>query len=163
MSSTDVRKQAPSTHQDEQRDTKRGWIWFITGPTACGKTTIAKSLAESLGFTFVEGDDVGVLSLPFIIRFFSFPILPVKTQTRPCLFYKCSTQHPKYFCTRSFIKSFIDRSYPQHNRQRLRSSLLIPLSVPGFILIAFHSHLPSSLNPTGYYTPYTRLYPPYTS
>jgi gluconokinase len=34
------------------------WIWFITGPTACGKTTVAKSLAESLGFMFVEGDDV---------------------------------------------------------------------------------------------------------
>ncbi|KAK4161380.1 shikimate kinase [Cladorrhinum sp. PSN259] len=33
------------------------WIWFITGPTACGKTTIAKSLASRLGFTFVEGDD----------------------------------------------------------------------------------------------------------
>ncbi|AEO67347.1 be0e1316-b54f-41cf-9db2-9a108c3fbeda [Thermothielavioides terrestris] len=33
------------------------WIWFITGPTACGKTTVAKSLAESLGFMFVEGDD----------------------------------------------------------------------------------------------------------
>lgn len=33
------------------------WIWFITGPTACGKTTIAKSLGRSLNFTFVEGDD----------------------------------------------------------------------------------------------------------
>ncbi|GAB1318402.1 Gluconokinase [Madurella fahalii] len=33
------------------------WIWFITGPTACGKTTIAKALAHNLGFAFVEGDD----------------------------------------------------------------------------------------------------------
>ncbi|KAK5653238.1 hypothetical protein OQA88_9137 [Cercophora sp. LCS_1] len=33
------------------------WIWFITGPTACGKTTIAKALATNLNFTFVEGDD----------------------------------------------------------------------------------------------------------
>ncbi|KAK4121481.1 carbohydrate kinase, partial [Parathielavia appendiculata] len=33
------------------------WICFITGPTACGKTTIAKGLAQSLGFVFVEGDD----------------------------------------------------------------------------------------------------------
>ncbi|KAK3986811.1 shikimate kinase [Cladorrhinum sp. PSN332] len=33
------------------------WIWFITGPTACGKTTIAKALASRLKFTFVEGDD----------------------------------------------------------------------------------------------------------
>ncbi|KAK3399617.1 P-loop containing nucleoside triphosphate hydrolase protein [Sordaria brevicollis] len=33
------------------------WIWFVTGPTACGKTTVAKALARELGFTFVEGDD----------------------------------------------------------------------------------------------------------
>lgn len=39
----------------------RRWIWFITGPTACGKTTIAKALACHLGFTFVEGDDVRVV------------------------------------------------------------------------------------------------------
>jgi len=38
---------------------RKRWIWFITGPTACGKTTIAKALAENLNFTFVEGDDVG--------------------------------------------------------------------------------------------------------
>lgn len=37
---------------------RKRWIWFITGPTACGKTTIAKALAENLKFTFVEGDDV---------------------------------------------------------------------------------------------------------
>ncbi|KAM7216801.1 P-loop containing nucleoside triphosphate hydrolase protein [Rhypophila decipiens] len=36
---------------------QKRWIWFITGPTACGKTTIAKALAEKLNFTFVEGDD----------------------------------------------------------------------------------------------------------
>lgn len=36
------------------------WIWFVTGPTACGKTTIAKSLADNLGFNFVEGDDVRI-------------------------------------------------------------------------------------------------------
>ncbi|KAK0627327.1 hypothetical protein B0T14DRAFT_134865 [Immersiella caudata] len=33
------------------------WIWFATGPAACGKTTIAKALAEDLHFTFLEGDD----------------------------------------------------------------------------------------------------------
>ncbi|KAK3389858.1 P-loop containing nucleoside triphosphate hydrolase protein [Podospora didyma] len=33
------------------------WIWFIAGPTACGKTTIAKALAKDLDFTFLEGDD----------------------------------------------------------------------------------------------------------
>ncbi|KAK0736285.1 P-loop containing nucleoside triphosphate hydrolase protein [Apiosordaria backusii] len=32
------------------------WIWFITGPTACGKSTIAASLASSLNFKFLEGD-----------------------------------------------------------------------------------------------------------
>ena len=41
------------------------WIWFITGPTACGKTTIAKALAEDLDFTFLEGDDV---SPPYYIH-----------------------------------------------------------------------------------------------
>ncbi|KXX76624.1 putative gluconokinase [Madurella mycetomatis] len=33
------------------------WVWFITGPTACGKTTIAEALAHNLGFAMVEGDD----------------------------------------------------------------------------------------------------------
>jgi cytidylate kinase len=36
------------------------YVWFITGPTACGKTTVAKYLAEKLNLTFLEGDDVGV-------------------------------------------------------------------------------------------------------
>lgn len=35
------------------------YVWFITGPTACGKTTVAKYLAEKLNLTFLEGDDVG--------------------------------------------------------------------------------------------------------
>lgn len=34
------------------------WIWFVTGPTACGKTTVAKYIAERLDITFLEGDDV---------------------------------------------------------------------------------------------------------
>lgn len=40
------------------------WIWFITGPTACGKTTVAKALAEDLNFTFVEGDAVRLSPQP---------------------------------------------------------------------------------------------------
>ncbi|KAK4237716.1 P-loop containing nucleoside triphosphate hydrolase protein [Achaetomium macrosporum] len=56
MSSQEAQEQPPATKHEAQ-DTTRGWIWFITGPTACGKTTIAKSLAQSLGFTFAEGDD----------------------------------------------------------------------------------------------------------
>jgi gluconokinase len=34
------------------------WIFFVTGPTACGKTTVAKFIAEKLNLTFLEGDDV---------------------------------------------------------------------------------------------------------
>ncbi|KAH7166539.1 P-loop containing nucleoside triphosphate hydrolase protein [Dactylonectria macrodidyma] len=34
-----------------------GWIWFILGPTASGKTTVAKFLAASLHFDYIEGDD----------------------------------------------------------------------------------------------------------
>lgn len=33
------------------------WIWFVTGPTACGKTTVGKFIAEKLNITFLEGDD----------------------------------------------------------------------------------------------------------
>lgn len=52
-------------HQDKR------WIWFITGPTACGKTTIAKYLAEKFHFTFLEGDDVSffLFQLNFAIVF----------------------------------------------------------------------------------------------
>jgi gluconokinase len=51
-------QQPPPTPEDNQQQTGPRWIWFITGPTACGKTTIAKALADKLGFIFVEGDDV---------------------------------------------------------------------------------------------------------
>ncbi|KAJ3547299.1 hypothetical protein NM208_g1588 [Fusarium decemcellulare] len=33
------------------------WILFVSGPTASGKTSIAKYLAETLDLKFVEGDD----------------------------------------------------------------------------------------------------------
>ncbi|KAH6889636.1 P-loop containing nucleoside triphosphate hydrolase protein [Thelonectria olida] len=39
------------------RDDKKGWVWFIIGPTASGKTTVASALAESLDFSYIEGDD----------------------------------------------------------------------------------------------------------
>ncbi|KAK4040669.1 P-loop containing nucleoside triphosphate hydrolase protein [Parachaetomium inaequale] len=48
--------QSESSIGDDKQTGPR-WIWFVTGPTACGKTTIAKALAETLDFTFVEGDD----------------------------------------------------------------------------------------------------------
>ncbi|KAK4188878.1 putative gluconokinase [Podospora australis] len=52
-------RQEKSDFDSERRPTHHlhRWIWFITGPTACGKTTIAKSLASALKFSFLEGDD----------------------------------------------------------------------------------------------------------
>jgi gluconokinase len=55
MSQTNAQQHPGSDHD---LNGNRRWVWFITGPTASGKTTIAKALADSLGFTFVEGDDV---------------------------------------------------------------------------------------------------------
>lgn len=37
---------------------KQRWIWIVTGPTASGKTSTAKALADYLDFPFIEGDDV---------------------------------------------------------------------------------------------------------
>lgn len=34
------------------------YVFFFTGPTACGKSTIAKYVADNLNLTFLEGDDV---------------------------------------------------------------------------------------------------------
>lgn len=34
------------------------YVVFFTGATACGKSTIAKKVADSLDLTFLEGDDV---------------------------------------------------------------------------------------------------------
>ncbi|KAK1829775.1 P-loop containing nucleoside triphosphate hydrolase protein [Podospora conica] len=36
---------------------KHRWIWIVTGPTASGKTSVAKALAAYLDFPFIEGDD----------------------------------------------------------------------------------------------------------
>jgi Cdc6-like AAA superfamily ATPase len=46
-------KPAPEGHR---------WILFVSGPTASGKTSIAKFIAEKLNLKFVEGDDVRVLN-----------------------------------------------------------------------------------------------------
>ncbi|KAK4180630.1 P-loop containing nucleoside triphosphate hydrolase protein [Triangularia setosa] len=43
-------------HASNSHTTPPRWIWFITGPTACGKSTIAAFLASSLNFKFLEGD-----------------------------------------------------------------------------------------------------------
>lgn len=34
-------------------------IWIITGPAGCGKTTVAKYIAEKLNLPYIEGDEVG--------------------------------------------------------------------------------------------------------
>lgn len=34
------------------------YVFFFTGPTACGKSTIAKHVADKLNLSFLEGDDV---------------------------------------------------------------------------------------------------------
>jgi hypothetical protein len=49
-----------SCNYDNHKQAGPRWVWFITGPTACGKTTVAKALSQALGFTFVEGDDVRI-------------------------------------------------------------------------------------------------------
>lgn len=33
-------------------------ILIVTGPAGCGKSTVAKFLADRYGFFYIEGDDV---------------------------------------------------------------------------------------------------------
>lgn len=40
------------------------YVVFFTGATACGKSTIAKHVADNLGLTFLEGDDVRPMPSP---------------------------------------------------------------------------------------------------
>ncbi|KAH8788659.1 thermoresistant glucokinase family carbohydrate kinase [Diaporthe sp. PMI_573] len=37
--------------------TKHHHIWLVTGPAGCGKSTVAKHIADSLGMSYIEGDD----------------------------------------------------------------------------------------------------------
>jgi ABC-type multidrug transport system fused ATPase/permease subunit len=39
---------------------KHKHIFIITGPAGCGKTTIAKHLADFYAFPYIEGDDVSL-------------------------------------------------------------------------------------------------------
>lgn len=39
-------------------------IWVVTGPAGCGKTTVAKGLAQELNLPYIEGDDVSTPDLP---------------------------------------------------------------------------------------------------
>jgi gluconokinase len=33
-------------------------IWIVTGPAGCGKSTVAKYLAEQMEVPYIEGDEV---------------------------------------------------------------------------------------------------------
>jgi len=35
-------------------------IWLVTGPAGSGKSTVAKHLASSLHYSYIEGDEVGL-------------------------------------------------------------------------------------------------------
>lgn len=45
------------------------WVLFVSGPTASGKTSIAKYLAEKLNLKYVEGDDVSQTMHPHLIQY----------------------------------------------------------------------------------------------
>lgn len=40
-------------------------IWIVAGPAGCGKSTVARYIADELSLPYVEGDDVS-LPLPSI-------------------------------------------------------------------------------------------------
>jgi len=45
---------APSSAEAPAKDQH---IWLVTGPAGCGKSTVAKHIADSLQLPFVEGDE----------------------------------------------------------------------------------------------------------
>lgn len=59
------------TDRSKPTEEKPRYVFFFTGPTACGKSTIAKYVADSMNFFFLEGDDV---SAP---RFHAYPPPPL--------------------------------------------------------------------------------------
>jgi len=40
---------------------KERHIWLVTGPAGCGKSTVAKFLADALHWPYIEGDEVRCL------------------------------------------------------------------------------------------------------
>ncbi|KAK3484852.1 P-loop containing nucleoside triphosphate hydrolase protein [Neurospora hispaniola] len=72
--------QQNATAAEKKPKNEHRWIWFVTGPTACGKTTIAKALAENLNLTYVEGDDptydlACTLTARYRLCTFPYPVL----------------------------------------------------------------------------------------
>ena len=42
-------------------------ILIVTGPAGCGKSTVAKYLADRYGFDYIEGDEVSSYPVPYLI------------------------------------------------------------------------------------------------
>lgn len=51
-------------------------IWMITGPAGCGKTTVARYLAQELNQPYIEGDDVSACNSRFPLSFFRSLLSP---------------------------------------------------------------------------------------
>jgi len=50
-----------------RRPVKDHHIWLVTGPAGCGKSTIARYLSDALNLPYIEGDEVCVVFLRFVL------------------------------------------------------------------------------------------------
>lgn len=48
-----ARAAVPNSHEHN----KYHHVWLVTGPAGCGKSTVAKYIAETLGLPYIEGDE----------------------------------------------------------------------------------------------------------
>ncbi|KAJ9142158.1 hypothetical protein NKR23_g7421 [Pleurostoma richardsiae] len=48
---------AALTNSHRDHETKKHHIWLVTGPAGCGKSTVAKHIANTLNLPFIEGDE----------------------------------------------------------------------------------------------------------
>lgn len=51
-------KHLTMTDRSKPTQEKPRYVFFFTGPTASGKSTVAKYVANNMNFFFLEGDDV---------------------------------------------------------------------------------------------------------
>ena len=58
---------ANGTTSTDGSPAKQQHIWLVTGPAGCGKSTVAKHIANALQFPFIEGDEVRYL-MPMLGR-----------------------------------------------------------------------------------------------